>query len=98
MTTVRNFVKDPGAVLDWPFNWSKWLHSDETISDADITISPSTGTSPLKLEDEVEIINPFVVAWLSQGDVDETYTVSCTISTSQSRVDTRSISIRVIAR
>lgn len=87
--TYETFVKDPGAVLDYVFNWSSWLQSGETI--VSYTLNAETGLTK-GLDSE---LSGKVVVWLLGGVVGETYKVSCEITTSLGRTDERTIEIDV---
>lgn len=89
---IKNFDKDPDAVLDFDFDWSDWLESGETISSHDITVP--TG---ITLESDSES-DGIVTAWLSGGTADTNYIVACKIVTSLSREDERSMRIVVADR
>ena len=92
------YKKDPGATLDFAFNWnpttSPWLATGETI--ASYTITPQTGIT-------LETVAPHahsqtagkVTYWLSGGTNESTYEVSCLIVTSASRTDKRTMKISV---
>ena len=95
------FIKDPSAVLDYKFDWKAktnntgqkdWLASGETISTKTITELPSGGITvdSSALSDT----NTSVTVWLSGGTAGDDYTVACKITTSASRTDERSITIK----
>lgn len=83
MTNV--FTKDPDAVLDYQWDWSDWLAVGEVITSA--VVAPDTGI----VLDSQSNTNTSVTAWISGGTVDEGYRVVCSIVTSESREDDRSI-------
>ena len=85
---VKNIPKDPAAVLDYVFNWSDWLESNETISSHVITVD-----SGITKDSDNESAG-VVTAWLSGGTHGSDYIVACKIITSLSRTDERSINIR----
>ena len=86
---VRTIMKDPDAVLDYAFDWSGWLESDETISSHTITV-PTGITNDSDSEN-----GDIVTVWLSGGTAGEKYNVACKIVTSALRTDERSIEIRM---
>ena len=92
----NQFMKDPDAVLDYMFNWrdasTPWLGTIETI--VDHTITADTG---LVVDSSTEN-NGKVTVWLSGGTAGETYKVACRITTSEGRVDERTIWIKVTNR
>jgi len=89
---ANQFLKDPDAVLDYAFDWSSWLQSGETISSYSITVD-----SGLTKESDNES-DGVVTVWLSGGTAGSEYTVSCKITTSMSRTDERSMTIKVMER
>lgn len=91
-TTAGVFEKDSDAVLDYEFNWADWLSASETISSYVITASPGiTVDSDTNEPDNVTV-------WLSGGTAGQPYTVACRVTTNQSRVDERTMTIRVTNR
>ena len=97
---MKAYTKDPSAVLDYKWDFAaltngsgttNWLETGETISSC--TVTADTG---LTVESSARAnTNTSVVAWLSGGTADVTYTVTCRIVTSESRTDERSIKIQV---
>ena len=86
---MKTFIKDPQAVLDYQWDWSDWLDSGDEISS--YVITPDSGItvdSDSKTTEEVTV-------WLSGGTAGEFYEVACKITTAQSRIDERTICIRV---
>lgn len=83
------YVKDPNANLDYGFNWSDWLASEETIE-------TSIWTVPAGLTKESESNTTTVtVVWLSGGIVGVDYEVVNHIVTSMGREDDRTITLKV---
>ena len=97
---MNEFDKDPSAVLDYQFDWSSWLTTDETISAAVITITPvPAGLPPVGLTAGTPTINSGIVTvWLSGGLNGSRYIVACKITTNQNRVDERSVFINCFDR
>ena len=98
--TLQNPLKDPSAVLDYVFDWTEWLATDETIAvDSEtgeklITITADTGiTVDSPTEDTGK-----VTVWLSGGTAGINYKVACLITTSAGRTDERTIWIQVQER
>lgn len=88
-----SWTKDPSAVLDWAFDWSRWLAASEQI----------TGTPVLTIDsgiikDSQSTSATTVTVWLSGGTLGVTYKVACRITTNQGRTDERTIAIRVTDR
>lgn len=88
-----NFLKDPNAVLDFAVDWSKWLAEGETISAAEVTITPAGLT-----KDSQAIADGKVTAWLSGGVDNASYKATCHITTSQGRQDDRTFTVSVRQR
>lgn len=92
----NQFMKDPDAVLDYMFDWRDasipWLATSETI--VNHTITADTGL----VVDSSSENNGKVTVWLSEGTAGQNYKVACRITTSEGRVDERTIWIRVTNR
>jgi len=91
---MSTFPKDPDEVLDYKFDWSSWLASGETISTA--TLSVESGLT--KDSDSITDSSTSVTVWLSGGTAGQKYTVSCKITTSDSRTAERTLNIRMQQR
>jgi hypothetical protein len=96
-------LKDPDAVLDYKFDWaastngtgsSDWLASGETIATKTVTV-PSGLT---KDSDSLADTNTSVLVWLSGGTAETDYEVICHITTSDSRQDDRTLTVKVRER
>lgn len=85
---MLKFRKDPDALLDYQFDWSRWLQDHETIIAFEI-FAPG-----LTLDDSVND-GQVVAAWLAGGTNGTVYTVTCRISTNEGRTDDRSIKVWV---
>lgn len=90
----NSFVKDPGALLDYSWDWSAWLAEvDDTITSASVSVpegltavgSPVVGAS-------------LVTQRVSGGVVDGAYALVCQITTVGGLVDERSIYLTVSER
>ena len=81
----RTYIKHPAATLDYTIDWSVWLATGETIAsvawevDDGITQVSTSHTSTTTL------------IWLSGGELDNTYDISC----SASRIDERAFSVQM---
>jgi hypothetical protein len=83
------YIKDPGATLDYGFDWTDWLGTSETIT-------ATSWTVPAGLTKVSESISSYVsVCRISGGAVNASYTVTCQITTNEGEVDRRSILITV---
>ena len=86
---MSTYIKDPDAVLDHAWDWSAWLADDETIVTHDIIVTSGQVTIDSSSEQD-----GVVTAWLS-GAEPRTVRVTCRVTTSQGRVDDRTITLRV---
>ena len=88
--------KDPAAVLDYRWDWTTWLAQGETITTADVDVTPAG----LTIADDPAVAHDAhtVTAWLEGGAVNTDYVVTCHMTTSQGRTDDRSKRIRVTNR
>ncbi len=90
---MKLWDKDPQAVLDWAFDWSRWLSVGE-----EITGTPVVTVSDGLTKDSQSNTTTKVTVWLSGGTLGTTYRVACRITTNQGRTDERTIGIRVTDR
>lgn len=92
MTASPDFLKDPDDVLDYSFDWSDWLTTNELISSfvaiatPGITIDSTSNTATV------------TTTWLSGGVAGSPYTITHRIVTNQNRTVDRSMTIRVTSR
>jgi hypothetical protein len=86
---AKLYIKDPNSVLDYKWNWASWLQEGETITAATVTAEEGITVDSSSDEDGT------VTAWLSGGTDGRTYRVVNQITTSQGRVDERTIRIVV---
>ena len=86
------FQKDPDAVLDYTYDWTRWLQPGETISSHSIIVPAGITLGSSATGDGL------VTAWLSGGVNGATYMVTCRITTNQGRTDDRSIWLSVLDR
>jgi hypothetical protein len=86
--------KSTASVVDYEFNWTNYLATNETISTATIT---AAGLTVNPNAETTTIIGGLVTFWLG-GGVDQTvYDVICQITTNQGRTDTASFELTVRA-
>ena len=91
MSRTRH-IKDPDAVLDYAFDWSAWLASEETINSHTVTVD--TGLT----KDSDSESSGIVTVWLSGGTAGTSYKVACKIVTNEGRTEERSITIKCTER
>lgn len=89
---MKQYTKDPAAVLDYRVDWSTWLADSETIATSTFTV-PTGITKDSQTNDTTT-----ATVWLSSGDAGVDYQVTNRITTNQGRTDDRSILIRVRER
>lgn len=80
--------KDPAEVLDYTFDWGRWLDGD-TID----TVSFTTDAG--LTEDSNSFTDSTATCWVSGGTAGERYLLTCTIETAGGRTGERSRWIRV---
>jgi hypothetical protein len=91
---LKNYIKDPQAVLDYILDWNiKYLQAGETIVTS-TWIVPAGLTEPQASSHA----GGLTTVWLGGGTVDTDYAVTNHITTSAGRTDDRSILIRVQER
>ena len=77
---MTRFSKRPAAVLDYEYGWVAWLGDDtivnhEIIAQSGITVDNSSENAGV------------VTVWLSGGELNRQYVVTCRITTAGGRVD-----------
>ena len=105
MTTTTGFQiinelltidKDPVAVLTYTFDWSQWLTTDDTIVNAAYALQVrSNDPVPIVNESSGVVAGTQTYIKLSGGNKERTYTVSCTVTTSNGLIDRRNFRVRV---
>lgn len=88
------FRKDPDARLDYAIDWSQWLEDGDAITAA--TWQLSTGITQATPEPSID--GGKTVIWLSGGTDGVSYPITCRVTTTQGRVDERTIVILVAQR
>lgn len=81
--------KSPAGVLEYVFDWTDYLDSDEisTISvgaETGLTVDSSSNTATA------------VTAWVSGGTLGKEYTLTCQVVTTGSRTYSRTIYIHIV--
>lgn len=89
--------KDPGATLVYSMDWgSEWLATGNTIATSSYAVSTITGdTAPLVIVSQGIQGGNVTYVELSGGKAGELYTVTCTVTTSDSDIDKRRFRIKV---
>lgn len=89
---MREFTKDPDAVLPYVFDWTDWLASGETISSATMTVE--TG---LTKDSETNTTTTHTV-WVSGGTIGTRYLLTSRVTTNLGKTDDRSALVRITDR
>lgn len=88
MTAPPTYIKDPGATLDYGWDWTDWLAGD-TITTSSWTVpAPLTASSP-------GADTTTTVVWIEGGVTETTYTVVNHIVTAAGREDDRTFYLAV---
>lgn len=96
-TGKATIKKDPDATLDYPFDFTDWLTDiGDTISAALVIpvagiLLDTVGHGP----NGYSVSGMKVIAWLKGGTIDETYQVTCRVTTAAGRIDDRSIFVNI---
>jgi len=86
---MTTFIKDPQAVLDYGFDWSDWLDTDDTVS-------TSTWNVPAGItKDSDTKTTTTTTIWLSAGTVGRTYKITNRMVTANGRTVERSFYVKV---
>ncbi len=89
-----SYVKDPGALLDYSWDWSEWLAEvDDTISSATVAVPAGLTAVGSPVVDEGTVTQR-----VSGGEVDAAYTLVCQITTAGGLIDERSIYLTISNR
>lgn len=107
MTTLTGFEQDrdgifirksPSDVLDYSVDWTDWMPAQNTISTSTFAVSTISGdASPLAINSQTNSPTKSTV-FLSGGSNDSVYTVTCTITTSNSLTVARQFRILIEPR
>lgn len=79
-------VKGPNEVFDYDIDYSKWLVPDDCIASHLVTIvSTDTSTNDLQVDYTV-LLGDIVKVWLSKGNINSTYKINLSITTTKNRI------------
>ena len=93
---VASVTKDPDAVIDYKFDWTRWLAETTTTTD---TISTSSWTVPSGLtKDSDSNTTTSTTVWLSGGTAGTAYQVANRIVTAGGRTADRTMTVYVQER
>lgn len=89
-------TKDPQAQLFYTFDWSEWLVSGDTITQAEYTVATRVNDpEPLiNVSDGISGTNKTYIE-LGNGQVGKSYVVSVKVTTSNGLIDRRSFKVKI---
>lgn len=90
------FLKDPGARLDYRFDWSERLAGGIAIVASEWAVAPSGTGGPVIESSAIE--GAETIVWLSGGRVGQVHALRNRVSFSDGQVDERSLIIRMETR
>ena len=92
----KSTVKDPQAVLDYPFNWADWLAGiEDTYASHEFVIAnPEGAAQPLAVVSSSEDAG-VITAFVSGGTLGLTHGLTCRITTNGGRVDDRTLFFKI---
>ena len=82
---IFEIIHTPGAILDYGFNWSSWLQPTEIIVNSVWAISPTLVLS------NSQNVSGVTSTFVNGGVLGSVYTLINTITTSNGRVDSRTM-------
>lgn len=80
-------TKDPNAILDYVFDWGKWLAA---VAPADTIASISTIETGVTVNSS-SFSGSIVTIWVQGGSVGSAASVTCRINTAAGRTDDRTL-------
>jgi len=89
---MTTFIKDPSSVLDFGFDWSDWLDTDDSVSTS--TWNVPTGIT----RDSDTNTSTTTTIWLSGGTVGSKYKITNRMVTANGRTVERSFYVKVESR
>ena len=82
-------TKDPEAVLDYSYDWTTWLGTDN------ITTAVCASDDPLLTVQGTSNNGKIVTAWVSGGTPGSTANLRCRITTAAGRTDDRTVYLKI---
>lgn len=89
---IQTFDKDPLAVLDYAYDWGKWLQPGEFLASVVWTVAVGLAQAGTTFSGSIAQI------FLTGGTSGVTYAVYATVTTTAGRTDKRTIQINVLDR
>ena len=89
--------KDPVAVLTYTFDWSEWLLTGDSIGTVvyDLQVRANDPEPIVKESSGIAGGGTQTYVKISGGQKERTYTVTCTVTTSNGLIDRRNFRVRV---
>lgn len=81
--------KDPDATLDYQIDWGDWLVTGDSIVGSAWSVSGAT------IEDDTQFADTSATVWVSGGTVGMPIYLTNTITTSEGRIDQRTLVVQV---
>lgn len=94
MTDIPKIVHDPNAVLDYEWDWSKWLAEGEIITNATCSITTAIEPGEITVNPaghSTDHTDTTVTCWVGGGRVGRIYRLVAHTTTDAGRVDDRTI-------
>lgn len=96
---VNDYIKAPGATLDYSLDYRSWLLTGETINSSTWAItSDQAPVAGDMTQTQAVIAGGVTTVWLTAGALGTVYTAANTVITSGGRTDTRSIGLTITQR
>lgn len=92
-TGKPEILKDPNAILDYSFDWTTWLGAD-TISGVQVL----TDDASLLVQGAPAHNGKIATVWVSGGTPGGKAAVTCRITTTEGRVDDRTVYLKIRER
>lgn len=93
ITTV--LTKDPNATLDYVLDLTKWVPTGDTLSAASWTCVPGDEDSIIDVSPAPSISGSKATVWLTGGTAGQVYDLTCAFTTTQGRVDNRTVQVKI---
>ena len=94
MSDYFNNIKDPDAILPYGLNWTDWIISGDSVTEASWTITSPSGDADPIVVDSSSVAANVTTAILSGGTAGNSYSLTCHITTANSYEEDRTIFIQ----
>ena len=95
---IVDWVKNPESTLDYLFDWSEWMNVGDRIKTFDINIEDQPNTTENLIVVQKAKMSKRIIVWLTGGQRNKKYKISCKITTINGRTETSSRTIRIVNR